>query len=126
LPRTHHDAQRIVIAEAQRAAVDPKDARRTAADHLQECARAQTKLLQPANVSKRTNDLANLGNLTGAKGGERGELTHGRTNRSQLRLNLSMSYRLILLNPKSGFNRSRGKNGRHLASFSKTAAFSPV
>jgi hypothetical protein len=32
--------------------------------------------MEPANVSRWANDFANLGQLTGAKRGERNELTH--------------------------------------------------
>ena len=69
-PRSHQHAQRVIVAEAKRAAVDADDARRAAANHFQSARRRA----DPSSSSRRTcsgepTTCADFGDLAAAKRG---------------------------------------------------------
>ena len=92
------------------AAADPNDARRSGANHFEARARAETKFFQTADLIRRADELANFSDLAAAKKRDWNKLGHG-ISRFDLRTNLNIFYRPILVAGMAFFNGFDVKNG---------------
>jgi hypothetical protein len=76
-PCAHKNAERVVVTEANSAAVDANDAWRAGANHFQTYADPQAKFFEPADLFRRTKQLPNIGDLAAIQGSEWHQIGHG-------------------------------------------------